>query len=818
MEPPAASPPGNRPAPPPSAAPPASGVRQDLLLILLLGLLTLAFLPSPATEQGFLLGSDKVSDTRAQFFAFRQFFLQEIQAGRLPTWNPFLLSGQPYLANIQNALFYPLTWLLAVLPLWVGLFLLTFLQIWWTGAGMFVLARVMDLSRPAATIAATSFMFSSVVILRVLTGHQSDIQTLCWMPVLFVCLYRSVIQGRPAFVFGAALTFALMAVAGHPQHLFFFCVGGLFFLLCRFLVVDRNRVFLARLGKAVGLTVVLGTCLAAPQLLTTMELAACSSRAAVSVADQNAFNGTFSFPPENLSTLVVPGLFGDGVPLPYWGRGYYLWEMCLYLGIPALVLLVFAPCSPNRGVVFPLFMTAFLCLLLALGKYQPFFPHLVSLPLFKMFRGYSKFITEAAFLFALLAGFGADAFARLAMTVRRRAAAGLLLLLLTGSVVLLSLQAWTPSEWSAFRHTLETRWEQEFAENFRIPGVPEGSFQAFQAGIRRSFLLFLLTCAILAFQTWRAPGHPVLPWLLVGALVTDLFLFGSRYTGLSFPADRIAVPPEVGKALTTWPGRHRTFYLPNEHDTNDTLPSRIEGFSGYDTMIVRWFSELVSASQEMPKSRNPVTFSASLPPIIFRLFNVKHLVGSRNFANPYPFFTPVGTFGDFSAWEFPNPLPRAYLVPRAVFLHDEDEGLARLLAPGFDPTAEVVIYGDPPPVMASASPSLKAGTGTCELVEWSPSRLVVSARTEGPAWLVLSEIFYPGWRAFSGDGERKIWRANHAFRAVFLEPGDHRVEFTFFPTHLATGIGISCATILFMAGWWFWRRPQGPPETGNATA
>jgi hypothetical protein len=42
---------------------------------------------------------------------------------------------------------------------------------------------------------------------------------------------------------------------------------------------------------------------------------------------------TFAFPPENLVTLVVPGIFGDMVRTPYWGR-WTLSETSLFVGVP----------------------------------------------------------------------------------------------------------------------------------------------------------------------------------------------------------------------------------------------------------------------------------------------------------------------------------------------------------------------------------------------------------------------------------------------------------------------------------------------------
>ena len=49
-----------------------------------------------------------------QFYPWRQFAFDELSAGRLPTWNPYLGAGAPLLANYQTAIFYPPNWLYLV--------------------------------------------------------------------------------------------------------------------------------------------------------------------------------------------------------------------------------------------------------------------------------------------------------------------------------------------------------------------------------------------------------------------------------------------------------------------------------------------------------------------------------------------------------------------------------------------------------------------------------------------------------------------------------------------------------------------------------
>jgi uncharacterized membrane protein YfhO len=78
--------------------------------------------------------------------------------------------------------------------------------------------------------------------------------------------------------------------------------------------------------------------------------------------------------------------------------------------------------------------------------------------------------------------------------------------------------------------------------------------------------------------------------------------------------------------------------------------------------------------------------------------------------------------------------------------------------------------------------------------------LLVRAREK--SLLVVSDTYYPGWKAFVNGKETKIYRADYAFRAIPLDAGTHRVEFIYDPISLKLGAGgtlvgsIGCVVLL----------------------
>jgi hypothetical protein len=150
-------------------------------------------------------------------------------------------------------------------------------------------------------------------------------------------------------------------------------------------------------------------------------------------------------------------------------------------------------------------------------------------------------------------------------------------------------------------------------------------------------------------------------------------------------------------------------------------------------------------------------------------------------------------------------IPRARLVHRVIEANGEVGTLGALLdaAPGAAETA-VVETG------SLRAPLAEPGAGAAEhvrVVRYEPERVELEAVVAAPALLVLTDTFYPGWRATVDDVPVAILRADHAFRAVRLDTGRHRVVFFYAPESVRAGAIVSLAAAGIVIGCLAW--PQG---------
>ncbi len=134
-------------------------------------------------------------------------------------------------------------------------------------------------------------------------------------------------------------------------------------------------------------------------------------------------------------------------------------------------------------------------------------------------------------------------------------------------------------------------------------------------------------------------------------------------------------------------------------------------------------------------------------------------------------------------------LPQAYLVTSSRQVASVKEALQEMLKAGFDPRNEALTESEDPIGDSDAS-------GFFELKVRRPNEneVIVEAEPRKPSLLVLTDVFFPGWKVSVDGRESKIFRTNGVFRGVRLDAGHHTVRFFFDPDSLKVGF------LLFVLG------------------
>jgi Bacterial membrane protein YfhO len=139
--------------------------------------------------------------------------------------------------------------------------------------------------------------------------------------------------------------------------------------------------------------------------------------------------------------------------------------------------------------------------------------------------------------------------------------------------------------------------------------------------------------------------------------------------------------------------------------------------------------------------------------------------------------------------------PRAWAVHELVRVPNPTEGIILV---GRDPESfrrKAHMLGAPPPVEACAAPD------TVQLIEHAADRLAIRAEMACDGMVVLSDTFYPGWRARIDHRPAEIHEVNGAMRGVAVPRGTHTVTMRYRPVSVYLGAALSLLGILGALVW-----------------
>jgi hypothetical protein len=725
------------------------------------------------------------------------FAARSLRSGVLPLWNPYLYSGMPFAADNQSGLFYPVNLLVFLLVPRLTYFvmeLMSVAHVWWAGVGMYILLRTMKARRVPAFAGALAWMFSDVFVIHF--GNYNLIAVASWLPLIFATFRKALAPRSPlsresgeggwggeglrcALVSGAL--WGMASLAGHAQMMLFIglWLGGyaLFATFCS-LPFSRNREKgRAREGMRVrplilfAVTALIAFGFAALMIIPANEMTRYTGRAGLDYGEATLYSLT----PAALVGLVVPGLFG---------RGAGSWSPWLrvevgYVGVLTLGLAVLGAMLKRKrerhGERAFLAIATVAAFLLAFGGYSALHGWLYRfVPLFGQLRAPARTVMLADFALAILAGLGLDALmsplARYARAVLRTLsrgmgwiAVGLAGIGLPVIYFLISLSAY----------------DAGLAHRFSLV----------MNGIVLGVILLVASSLVLAARRgrWTTPARVGI--FAVVVLAVDLVVLGSS-------VDVETNDPTVGY---------------NHPAVVDFLQRDKELFRIDSEPASAWQSDAgaMHAVGDIRGIFNPLglaaynTYLGGMGPrgsALYNFLNVKYVLSEKGdppddarFRLAFSDDPQVDVYLNAAA------LPRVMLIYQSILVTSGEQAWAAIHQPEFDPSRQVVVEGGP---VLNGTPS----SGALTIRHWDPNSIELDAMASIPTYVVLSEVYYPGWHAEVDGHAAKIFPANFAFRAVYLEPGTHRVRMFFQPASWTLGVAISAVTWCALLLAFVWRR------------
>nr|WP_242019728.1 YfhO family protein [Trichocoleus sp. FACHB-40] len=99
-------------------------------------------------------------------------------------------------------------------------------------------------------------------------------------------------------------------------------------------------------------------------------------------------------------------------------------------------------------------------------------------------------------------------------------------------------------------------------------------------------------------------------------------------------------------------------------------------------------------------------------------------------------------------------------------------------------------------------------SATAKIVNLSDTQVVVQTSSLSPSFLVLSDIYYPGWKVSIDRKPSHIYKTNFVLRGVQVPVGTHTLKFEFKPMSFHIGAGISTASLVLLGYLYFKFQPK----------
>lgn len=677
-----------------------------------------------------------ITDPVRQLYPWRKLVIDIFKNGKIPYWNPYNLSGTPLLANLQSAPFSIFN--LILLPLNNRLFafgwgVLIFLQPLLAGIFLYFYLKELKLGSLPSLFGALSFAFGGFFMAWLEWG--TVLYSALWLPLILLSIEKILTQ-KKSLAWGLVFVFALSQsfFAGHLQTFFYVFLFSLIYLIWKLFRFNGNR------PKAFLLFVIgywLLVIITAPQWLPTWQFIRLSARD-IDQADWRQ-PGWF-IPWQNLVQFLSPDFFGNPATLNYWG----IWNYAEFVGFIGVIplLLAFLSLFFLKDLKIRFFsIFSLIALSFVLPTSWAKLPYLMNLPLISTGQP-TRIIFLVGFCLSVLAAFGAQK----VMERKPKIWPGMGLFLAYGILWLIVLGK---------QMDISRR-------NLILPSamLSAGIIMICLVYIRKiNIKLILIGLTILTIFDLFRFGWKFLPFVKID------YLFPTTQTLDFFKKDQ-----KVYRVMTT----DRRILPPNF-----SIAYKIQTIDGYDPLYLQRYGELVAALERgKPDIAPPFGFNRIITPQnyssrLIDLLNVKYILSLTDLDSPK--LAIVNQEGETRLYYNKDFFPRAFMVYNYRFAKNKQEAINMLMDEKIDLKQKVILEESLAADIFKLTNEKIINSAIIE--KYTENDILVDVRTNKKGFLVLTDSFYPGWRAFIDGQPTKIYRANYNFRMVIVPMGEYKVRF-----------------------------------------
>ena len=716
----------------------------------------------------------------------RQVVMDSIKNFEFPFWNRYIFSGFPLLANPQSSIFYPIVFILDLLfPLTVSYNISILLHYSLFGIFLFFFLDEYKLNKLASFTGGLIFMFSGMIVTH--KGMPWILYAMVWFPLILLFLEKFRKTRRFEFVLIASIFYSFSFFGGNPQMFLYGSILILLFIIY-YTFIYKTKSFYFLLS---GLIFLFGILLVSIQILPMLELTSNSLRNTMVYG----YFASFSYDLRLIPTLFFPFLYGSGPSgIQYFGP-WSRFEVVAYFGVSTMPFVIYGLFNKNKHKYFWIFIAIF-SFLLVLGGTAPYYKYLYYVPLYNKFRAPTKHWFEFGMAFSILAGFGFNYFIEKINKKIKKPIITSVVFLGSIAVIFIIISGFLVQRANGNilnRLGLDPEQIRLIIENIKISSP----------SVYIPLTIFAATILLLVISLVKK--NKVIYFIFIVLIFFDLFTI-RNYTEGNIPKEYVYKSIEDTTDFKHLSSENESFRIYPHADF------QVEDLRIYPNANTHYHLDIITGYDPLPLSiYNNVTglgyFKRDDVEILLRnntilsVLNCKYIFCFKP-SDKAQFFEDINVKTEYKTYwgkedvlilENPNFIPRFSFVSNIIGVVDveeakvvlwEDPGLS--IGESFNPRTTALVEN---PEFTNNFFDLKEAK--LQVLQYRNNKIVLETESPGDNYLVFSDTYYPGWKAYIDNNETKIYRTDGVIKGIYVPAGNHEIIFSFLPTNFWLGFSFS---------------------------
>jgi len=232
---------------------------------------------------------------------------------------------------------------------------------------------------------------------------------------------------------------------------------------------------------------------------------------------------------------------------------------------------------------------------------------------------------------------------------------------------------------------------------------------------------------------------------------------------------------------------------------------KIQSLEGYDPLFPERYGEFIKyiyIGKKVPSERSLVKFPKDAVDTekAFNFLGVSYISHKKSDTGKvwsFPFWSYADdrfelVYEDEAYQVFKNnrAYGRAFVVGDYEVEKSDERALSKIFSENTDLKTKAILEKDP---QISKNERINSKS---KIISYEPTEIDIEAETDSDSILVLTDNYYPGWKAYINGEEKEILRTDYSFRGVAIPKGKSHIKFVYDPNSFRYGVYLAVLGLL----------------------